>query len=247
MAAKALGRTASIRANPHAVARGAKIVAEQEDREAGVPTLSRLMKAMMARKARGNRSPVSGRLSGGMTTAFVGKVLDLQTEYSVSVSADGKLTIERTPPRGKKQGNPRRETENEALLRQARERGQQRLQDVFAAAEMLSLDEASDASGLARTTLNDKRRRGQLLAVAKPGTKRGYRYPKWQFETSLAERLPHILAALSGATDWERYFFLVTPHPALAGATPLAAIRRGEIDRTLRAAKTHANGMQGAA
>ena len=98
--------------------------------------------------------------------------------------------------------------------------------------------------GITRQAVDKRRKAGKLLAVA-AGARR-WLYPSWQVADggSLAG-LEETLAALREWSPWARLGFLLGENPRLGGERPLDTLRRGEVDRVLRAAR--AFGDQGAA
>jgi len=98
--------------------------------------------------------------------------------------------------------------------------------------------------GITRQAVDKRRRAGKLLAVA-AGARR-WLYPSWQVaEGGTLAGLEETLAALRGWSPWARMGFLLGQNLRLGGERPLDALRRGQVDRVLRAAR--ALGDQGAA
>ena len=54
-----------------------------------------------------------------------------------------------------------------------------------------------------------------------------------------------MLAALKGLSPWAAYRFFTTPDSTLEDETPLEALRRGDIEAAVSAAKLFASGEQG--
>jgi len=60
--------------------------------------------------------------------------------------------------------------------------GDQDQRSVLARPEMLDLEAASSLSGIPVRTLTHMRRTNRILALARAGAKKGYRFPAFQFE-----------------------------------------------------------------
>lgn len=99
------------------------------------------------------------------------------------------------------------------------------MREEFSRPENLSLESASDLCGRSERTINQERNRGWLYALLLEGNKRGYRYPKWQFDVKVA-RLRPILDILRSKNfgAWAIHNFLMTSHPDLDDLSPSAAI-----------------------
>jgi hypothetical protein len=96
---------------------------------------------------------------------------------------------------------------------------------------MLSTDEAAMLAGTTRVTVNAWIDKGRCIGLTQ--TKRGFRVPKWQFEPSIWPIVPKLSLALGTNDGWAMLAFLETPHGALDGATPRAAIEQGRGTRVL--------------
>lgn len=110
----------------------------------------------------------------------------------------------------------------------------------------LSGSEMAAALGITRQAVDQRRRRGRILGLT--FGRRGYRYPSWQLgEEGIQPGLDVVLADLD-ANDhdpWMRLAFLLNPNSRLDGETPLATLRRGDVDQVRRAARMY--GEHGAA
>ena len=71
---------------------------------------------------------------------------------------------------------------------------------------------------------------------------RGYAYPVWQVGL---EGLGAVLAELAEYDPWTQTLFMLSANPWLEGETPLVALRRGQRDAVLAAARLY--GQQTAA
>jgi hypothetical protein len=96
---------------------------------------------------------------------------------------------------------------------------------------MLSTDEAAMLAGTTRVTVNAWIDKGRCIGLTQ--TKRGFRVPKWQFEPTFWPVVPKLSLALGTNDGWAMLAFLETPHGALDGATPRAAIEQGRATRVL--------------
>lgn len=112
----------------------------------------------------------------------------------------------------------------EALAR-GRERGAVRLAEILGGPEMANAEDFARMIGASRETVNQKRRRHEVLGLE--GPKRGLRFPQWQL-TDAGELLPGLpeLFAEIGDRPWAVYRFLVSEHPEL-GTTALEAMKHG--------------------
>lgn len=127
-------------------------------------------------------------------------------------------------------------SELEAALANARERGRLRAAEILSGSDMLSADEFARLLGTSRVTVNAKRQNGLVLGL--DGAKRGFRYPKWQLnaEGKPFTELADLHDLLGG--PWGVYRFLVQNHGELGGLTGREALERGKIEATLEAAKS---------
>lgn len=103
-----------------------------------------------------------------------------------------------------------------------------------------SSSELAAALGISRQAVDARRRRGALIGVALG--KRCYSYPCWQVGL---EGLTQVLVELRGYDPWAHLAFMLTPNVWLADQTPLAALRQGQVDQAVDAARTY--GQQTAA
>ncbi len=126
-------------------------------------------------------------------------------------------------------------TETRSLLANSAVYRAQRL----SADDMTSTDEAAKLIGTTRVTINNWIKSGRCIALTQ--LRRGYRLPKWQFDPAFWERLPALIAALHAADGWSVLGFLESPHPALDGLTPRAAIERGLGERVVAVAMAEAH------
>ncbi|MBP8232125.1 MAG: helix-turn-helix domain-containing protein [Rhizorhabdus sp.] len=124
----------------------------------------------------------------------------------------------------------------EAALTAARERGRLRAAEILGAEDMLTADEFAELLGTSRMTINTKRRSGAVLGLT--GTKRGYRFPRWQLDANgnPYPELAELHKRLGG--PWAVYRFMVQRHGELNGLTGRQALERGKQRAVLDAAES---------
>jgi hypothetical protein len=113
-----------------------------------------------------------------------------------------------------------------------------RAQDWILRAEggILTAEQIGQLLGITRQAVDKRRRQGTLIGLELG--RRGFAYPAWQVgPTGTLAGLPGVLAELSGETPWGQAAFLLAANVWLDGETPLAALRRGETERVLNAAR----------
>lgn len=123
-------------------------------------------------------------------------------------------------------------------LRQARIRGivaQHRLLreegGVCSAAELGDL-----LGGLSRQAIDKRRKHGKLIALDLG--RHGYRYPVWQIHRgTVLPGLEQVIAELDECDPWTQVAFMLGPSSWLGGEAPLAALRRGEVERVVATAE----------
>jgi len=115
-------------------------------------------------------------------------------------------------------------------------------------ADMVTGEAIAERLNLSRTTIDNRRIAGQLLAL-ELGTKRGLRYPEWQCEfltdpqtRSAYEKTLRTLGSLGAPA---KYRFFTQTAPALGGRTPIEALRGGEFTAVAEVARTWRDGEQG--
>lgn len=103
--------------------------------------------------------------------------------------------------------------------------------------------EVAKLLSISRQAVAKARVDGRLVGL--PMGRRTYVYPSWQFgPNGPLGGLRDVRGAL-GDDPWTLTAFVVAPNSRLDGETPLGALRRGELDAVLRAARAY--GEQGAA
>lgn len=142
-----------------------------------------------------------------------------------------------TPPRFEELMRTLEQPELQAELREqdplapARIRGM-RLREHLLQSEggVASSTEMARRLGMTRQGVDKRRRKGTLIAV-KLG-KRGYQYPVWQADV---DGLDVVLAAMPDIGPWGQWAYMLSAEGLLDDETPLAVLRRGEIERVLDA------------
>lgn len=121
-------------------------------------------------------------------------------------------------------------------LEQAYSRADDAIAEILARPDMLSSDKVARRFGVTRETVNQWRRKGDLLGLE--GDARGVRYPEWQIING--RRIPRLrdLGGFFGKDPWSVYRFLVTRHDALDDETALEAVRAGRLDEVLALAES---------
>lgn len=104
-------------------------------------------------------------------------------------------------------------------------------------ADSLTAPQVADLLGTSRQTPHDRARSGSLLAVLDRGQ---LRFPRWQFDPSgpdgVVSGLPELIRALD-VSPLAKVSWLTRPSPFLEDRTPLDALRAGDRDRALDAAR----------
>lgn len=127
-----------------------------------------------------------------------------------------------------------------ARLRGLRERGT--LLEVEGGT--LSADEVAKHLSITRQAVNKRRQQGALVGL--DAGRHGYLYPAWQFvREGTIPNLEPVLEALKGHDPWMQHIFMVSGNTRLEDRTALEALRQGQRDDVLAAAR--ALGEHGAA
>jgi hypothetical protein len=126
-----------------------------------------------------------------------------------------------------------------------------RLRGVSAAEELLAaeggvlpVERVAALLMITRQAVDKRRRAGRLIAL--DTGRRGYAYPAWQFAPAggLLPGLEATLAELVDEDGWMRAAFMLGPNTRLGGESPLALLRRGDVDAVRAVARSY--GEQGA-
>lgn len=100
----------------------------------------------------------------------------------------------------------------------------------------LTAAQLGHALGITRQAVDKRRKQGALIGLDLG--RRGFAYPAWQVgPQGVLAGLPAVLAELRDETPWAQAAFFLTTNVWLDGETPLAVLRRGEIERVLNAAR----------
>jgi hypothetical protein len=127
----------------------------------------------------------------------------------------------------------------------AKLRGLKRKQQMLEqAGGTFSSEEVAKAIGISRQAVDKRRLSNQLLALTQG--KRGYGYPRFQFEDGKTLKgLEEVLSQLKTLDPWMQLIFFATPNERLRGTTPIEALRQGDSELVIEAARGY--GEQGAA
>lgn len=122
-----------------------------------------------------------------------------------------------------------------APLLAARLRGLKMREELLSAhGGPLAVSRVASLLRVSRQAVDKRRKSGRLLAVNIG--RRGYLYPAWQFEEQgLLGVMPSILAKLRDHSAWSILRFFLNGNFRLGGHSPLAALRRGKIEKVLAA------------
>lgn len=149
------------------------------------------------------------------------------TSHSPATSSAGRLRRRPQTPSPDDFAAP---SETRALLAGSAAARQARLD----AGDMMSTDEAAELTGTTRVTVNAWIAKGRAIGLTQ--AKRGYRMPRWQFDSPLWDLIPKLSKALGTAEGWALLAFLEAPSGGLDGATPRQGIERGEGARVIELA-----------
>ena len=158
--------------------------------------------------------------------------------FVVKIGRDGRQQI---TPLYEQPSEAEDEGDLEQALAAARERGRVRVAEILGGPEMLSAEALAERLGVSRVTINEKRKRLELLALE--GAKRGFRFPEWQIgaDGRAFAALPQLFELLGGS-PWSVYRFLAQRHPELGGRSGRDALRAGDTRLVLDAAESLARG-----
>lgn len=124
-------------------------------------------------------------------------------------------------------------------LASARLRGL-RSREAFLSAEggTLTARQVADLLGITRQAVDNRRKRGKLIAVELG--RRGYAYSAWQFRTGSAlPGLDRVIAAFPETSAWALIAFVLNGNAWLGGDRPLDRLRNGQIDEVIAAASQY--------
>ena len=94
--------------------------------------------------------------------------------------------------------------------------------DRIAAADMISIDDASKLTGTNRATINAWIKRGGAIGIE--NLRQGFKLPQWQFGPLIFPLIESLAKCLRTNDGWQLLDFLETSSPSLNGLTPRAAI-----------------------
>jgi hypothetical protein len=94
--------------------------------------------------------------------------------------------------------------------------------------------ELAQALGITRQAVDKRRLAGKLIGIDLG--KRGYAYPVWQIGLN---GMDAVLAELDEVDPWTQALFMLSANNWLNGETPLAMLRRGEVEEVLNAARLY--------
>ena len=118
-------------------------------------------------------------------------------------------------------------SETRALLLLSKPYMRARLQ----AADMVTVKGACGLAGLTAHAIRQRVANGQILGLKGAGL--GLRLPKWQFSEPLRSAVPKVISGLGTPEPWLVLTFLESPHAALDGRNPRAAIEQGDLARVM--------------
>jgi hypothetical protein len=125
--------------------------------------------------------------------------------------------------------------ETRALLSASRAARKARL----AAEDMVSTAMAAKLVNTSRVTIDAWIIEGRCIGLSQ--NRCSFRLPRWQFAPKLWPLIPKLCAALGTTEGWALLAFLESPHGALGGITPRAAIEQGHGTRVLAIAEHEGN------
>ncbi|WP_262273428.1 hypothetical protein [Microvirga yunnanensis] len=101
----------------------------------------------------------------------------------------------------------------------------------------LAAPEAARMLGTDVVTLQELAAEGAIIALPLPG---GTAYPACQLEIGgMVAGLSEALRSMPIRSPWMRLEWLLTGHPALDGASPIEALRRGDVTEVMQLARLH--------
>jgi hypothetical protein len=108
---------------------------------------------------------------------------------------------------------------------------------------LLSAEKVGDILTMSRQAVEKRRKAGRLIGITLG--RRGFGYPAWQFtERGTLPHLETVLDALRKHDAWTKLVFLTTENAALNGRKPVDALRAGQWEEVVAAARIY--GEQGA-
>jgi hypothetical protein len=153
------------------------------------------------------------------------------------VTPDGKAETVTGAPAETAAGGPL-----DAAIARAKARGAPKVADILKGDDMLTARAFGPLIDVSHETVNLKRKRHEVLGLQ--GSKRGLKYPSWQVTADGRELpgLPQVFEVL-GDQPWTVYRFLRANHAQLGGQTAVDALKAGQIEAVVNAAKNQAAGV----
>jgi hypothetical protein len=100
----------------------------------------------------------------------------------------------------------------------------------------ISAEEAGQLIGISKAAIHKARIEGRLLGL--PRGQSQFVFPIWQFDSGqILAGLKDVYASLD-CDPWMKASFMLSPNTRLSKETPLALMRRGEIEKVVTAAKS---------
>jgi hypothetical protein len=129
--------------------------------------------------------------------------------------------------------------EDDPLL-PARIRGLEARQQILEAeGGTMAVSEVAAMLGITRQAVEKRRKAGKLIALSLG--KRGYAYPRWQFDTDgqVLRGLEETLGDVSERDGWTQAIFMLRPNTRLEYHRPLDELRQGNLSEVRRAARSY--------
>lgn len=232
-----------------AVSKSIKIGDSSKDREGRIRVRSEAASAIAASRSASEVTEVTvAKASFLMLREHKGSMRKLLTSYAAAASKAERLghpvdMIITVKPKAEP-AIVARAARGDALdqaLAAGRVRGTIRVADILKSSDMVTAREFATLIGASHETVNQKRKTGEVLALA--GATRGLRYPKWQV-TPDGRPLPGLadLFRALGGHPWTVYRFLLQRHAELGGGTALDALKRNRVEQALAAARNLSEG-----
>jgi hypothetical protein len=122
-------------------------------------------------------------------------------------------------------------------LAEAKLLGQLRRKELLEAeGGVVGPEQVGSALGIQRQSVDKRRKAGTLLAI---GLGNRFVYPVWQIEgNNTLGHLADVLHALKDHDEWRKLSFFVHKNVRLRGQSPLNALRAGQYEDVLKAART---------
>lgn len=129
--------------------------------------------------------------------------------------------------------------EDDPLL-PARLRGLEARQQILEAeGGTMTVSEVAAMLGITRQAVEKRRKAGKLIALSLG--KRGFAYPRWQFDAQghVLAGLEETLCDVSERDGWTQAIFMLRPNTRLEYHRPLDELRQGNLAEVRRAARSY--------